>query len=109
VIVNVCPAAMSKAAPDRFWDILMRPEAYEDWTDARFTSVEPAGPVRPGTVIGMKAAGWGREWAVRLDVTGLDPNRRWIDVVAHLPFGVENHEHLTLTETPEGGTLVRFN
>jgi len=39
----------------------------------------------------------------------MDPQRRWIDLVVQLPFGVANHEHLTLTETAEGGTLVRFN
>jgi ligand-binding SRPBCC domain-containing protein len=109
VIVNVCPAATSKAPPARFWDILVEPRTYEQWTDARFISAEPFGPVRAGTVIQMKARGLGREWPVRLDFTGVDPGRRWIDIVAHLPFGVDNHEHLTLTETPEGGTLIRFN
>jgi len=29
--------------------------------------------------------------------------------VVRFPFGVDNHEHLILTETAEGGTLVRFN
>jgi hypothetical protein len=29
--------------------------------------------------------------------------------VVHVPFGIENHEHVTLAETKEGGTLVRFN
>jgi ligand-binding SRPBCC domain-containing protein len=109
VVFNVCPAATSKAPPDRFWEILMRPEAYEEWTDATFLSAEPPGPVQAGTVIRMKAPGFGRDWPVRLDVTALDPNHRWIDVVARLPFGVDNHEHLTLTETPDRGTLIRFN
>jgi ligand-binding SRPBCC domain-containing protein len=109
VIVNVCPAATGKAPPDRFWAILMRPEAYEEWTDARFISSEPPGPVRPGVVINMKARAFGREWPVRLDVTGMDTNRRWIDVIARLPFGVDNYEHLTLAPTESGGTLIRFN
>ena len=109
VIVNVCPAATSKAPPDRFWEILIDPRAYERWTDARYLSAEPAGPVQPGTVIRMKAPGFGREWPVRLEVTGLDVNRRWIDIVAYLPLGIENREHLTLTATPDGGTLIRFN
>ncbi|HEY5034293.1 MAG TPA: hypothetical protein VIJ30_04155 [Candidatus Dormibacteraeota bacterium] len=46
---------------------------------------------------------------IDIEVRGVDPQRRWIDLVVRLPFGVENHEHLTLTETAEGGTLVRFN
>ena len=109
MIVNVCPAAMSKAPPDRFWEILIDPKAYERWTDARFLSAQPPGQVRAGTVIQMKAPGFGREWPLRLEVTGLDPDRRWIDVIAHLPLGIANHEHLTLTATPERGTLIRFN
>jgi len=50
-----------------------------------------------------------RKWLFSIDVRDVDPQRRWIDLVVHLPFGIENHEHLTLTETREGGTLVRFN
>lgn len=109
MIVNVCPAATSKAPPVRFWEILVDAHAYERWTDARFISAAPPGPVSAGTVIHMKAPGFGREWRVRLEVTDLDPGRRWIDIVAYLPLGIANHEHLTLTETPDGGTLVRFN
>ena len=39
----------------------------------------------------------------------MDPQSRWIDFLVHLPFGVDNHEHVTLTDTEKGGTLVRFN
>jgi hypothetical protein len=46
---------------------------------------------------------------VRIDVRDVDQKHRWIDWVAHLPFGVDNEQRTTLTETPEGGTLVRFN
>jgi hypothetical protein len=53
--------------------------------------------------------GFGRWWPVRIDVRGVDPQHRWIDWVARLPLGVANHQRTTLTETPEGGTLVRFN
>ena len=39
----------------------------------------------------------------------MEPQSRWIDLFVRLPFGIENHEHVTLTATEEGGTLVRFN
>jgi hypothetical protein len=109
MIVNVCPAATSKAPPERFWDVLTKAEAYGQWTDATFRSAEPPGEVRPGTVIKLMAPALGRDWAVLIDVLDMDPQHRWIDLVAHLPLGVDNHEHLTLTETKAGGTLVRFN
>ena len=60
-------------------------------------------------VIDLAACGFGREWPVRIDVRDLDPQHRWADLMVHLPFGVTNQEHVTLTETREGGTLVRLN
>jgi hypothetical protein len=44
-----------------------------------------------------------------MEVVDMDPQRGWIDLLAHLPFGIDNHEHLTLTPTDAGGTLIRFN
>lgn len=109
VVVNVCPAAVTRASPKRIWDVLTAPEQFGDWVDARFISAEPAGRARPGQVIRMSAPELGRQWPVRIEVVDIDPQHRWIDLVAYLPFGVENHERITLTETKEGGTLVRFN
>jgi ligand-binding SRPBCC domain-containing protein len=55
------------------------------------------------------AARFGRDWPIRIDVRDMDPQHRWMDLLVHLPFGITNHEHLTLTQTKDGGTLVRFN
>ena len=109
MIVNVCPAATSKAPPDRFWEILAATDLLGEWTDAEFLSAEPPGAAQPGQLVHLVAPGFGRKWPVRIDVVAMDAQHRWIDYVAHLPFGVDNHEHLTLTQAPEGGTLIRFN
>ena len=109
MIVNVCPAATSSAPPDRIWSVLTAVEKFEEWQGARFVSAEPPGPVRPGQAVNLSAKGFGRWWPVRIDVGEMDPQRRWIDLVVHVPFGVVNHERVTLTETSEHGTLVRFN
>ena len=109
MIVNVCPAATSKAPPDRFWSILTTPERFGDWTDAGFVKSEPPGPVQPGQTIHLGGRALGRYWTFTIDIGDIDPNHRWIDLVAHFPFGIDNYEHLTLAETPEGGTLVRLN
>lgn len=109
MIVNVCPAATSTAPPEKFWSVLAVPEKFGVWSDARFVSADPPGPVQPGQVINLRASGFGREWPVRIDVRDIDPQHRWMDLFVHLPLGLTNHEHLTLTETKEGGTLVRFN
>jgi ligand-binding SRPBCC domain-containing protein len=109
VIVNVCPASVTRASPDRVWSVLSAPEQFGGWTDATFLSSDPAGPVVPGQTIHLTATSFGRNWPVDIAVRNVDPQRRWIDLVVRLPFGIDNHEHLTLTETAEGGTLVRFN
>jgi len=109
VIVNVCPAARTTATADRVWNILTTTEKIAEWQDARFVSADPPGAVAPGQAIHLSAQGFGRAWPVRIDVRDVDPKHRWIDWVAHLPFGVDNEQRTTLTETPEGGTLVRFN
>ena len=109
MIVNVCPAAVSSALPEKIWTVLTTPERFGDWMDARFVSAEPTGPVQAGQVIYLSAPALGRRWSVRIDVRGVDPQHRWLDLIVHVPFGIANHEHVTLTDTKEGGTLVRFN
>lgn len=109
MIVNVCPSAVTSASPDRLWEILSTPESYGEWTDARYASHTPPGPVTVGTKIRMTAPGFGRTWLFAIEITGMDPARRWIDMVARFPLGIDNLEHMTLTERPDGGTLIRFN
>ena len=109
MIVNVCPAAVTSASPDRVWKVLSTPERFGEWLDAKFVSAGPPGPATPGQTIHVSAPSLGRSWPVTIEVRNLDPQRRWIDLLAHLPFGIDNHERVTLTETKEGGTLVRFN
>jgi uncharacterized protein YndB with AHSA1/START domain len=109
VIVNVCPAAVTPASPDRVWKVLTTPERFSEWNDANFVRAEPPGPVRPDQVIHFTTPAFGRTWPVTIEVRDMDPHSRWIDLLVHLPFAVDNHEHVTLTETKEGGTLVRFN
>jgi len=109
VIVKVCPAAVTSASPDSVWAVLSAPERFGEWTDASFVSADPPGPVAPGQTIRLTAPALGRNWPMTIEVLGLDPGRRWIDLLARLPFGVDNHEHLTLSETDSGNTLIRFN
>jgi ligand-binding SRPBCC domain-containing protein len=109
VIVNVCPAAVTSAPPDRVWRVLTTLERFGDWNDATFVSADPPGPIERGQVIHLTAPALGRKWPVTIEVGEFDPNKRWIDLLVSLPFGVHNHERVTLTQTDAGGTLVRFN
>jgi len=109
VVLNVCPAAVTRATPDRVWGVVTASERFADWTDATFVSAHPPGSATKGQVVRLRASGLGPSWPVTIEVGDMDPNHRWIDLIARLPLGLENREHLTLTATPEGGTLVRFN
>jgi ligand-binding SRPBCC domain-containing protein len=109
MVVNVCPAAVTSALPERVWEVLTTPERFGEWQDATFVSASPPGPVVPGQTIHLSARSMGRSWPVTLEVRNVDPQRRWIDLLVRLPFGIDNHEHVTLAETKNGGTLVRFN
>jgi ligand-binding SRPBCC domain-containing protein len=109
VIVNVCPAAVTPASPDQVWSVLTTPERFGEWQDATFVSADPPGAAKSGQTIHLSARGFGRRWSVSIEVVDMDPHRRWIDLRVDLPLGVVNQEHVTLSETKEGGTLVRFN
>lgn len=108
-MVNVCPAAVTSASPERVWGVLTTPERFGEWQDATFVSASPPGPIQPGQVIKLSARSLGRRWPVTIEVRDLDPQRRWIELLVRLPFGIDNHEHVTLTEPKDGGTLVRLN
>lgn len=108
MIVIVCPAAVTSASPEGVWRILTDPERFGVWNDETFVSADPPGPLVPGQTIHLTAPSLGRNWPMTLDVGDMDPQGRWIDLVARLPFGIESHEHLTLSQTG-AGTLVRFN
>ena len=108
MVVNVCPSTVTSASPEKIWTVLTTPERFDEWAGARFVSADPAGPVKPGQVIRLLARSLGREWPVRIDVRDMDPQHRWLELMVHLPFGVVNHERVTLTDTKQG-TLVRFN
>jgi uncharacterized protein YndB with AHSA1/START domain len=109
MVVNVCPAAVTSASPESVWRVLTTPERFDEWNDATFVSADPPGPVKPGQMLHFTAQGFGRKWPVTMEVRDIDPQSRWVDLLIRLPFGIENHEHITLTQRKEGGTLVRFN
>jgi len=109
MVVNVCPAAATTATPEEVWAIVTAPESFGEWADADYVASDPPGPIEPGQSVHLSAKGLGRRWPVTIDVGDIDPQRHALNLVVHLPFGVDNHNHITLTARPDGGTLVRFN
>jgi ligand-binding SRPBCC domain-containing protein len=109
MIVNVCPSGIAAAPTRQVWQVLSTPDQFGEWLDAEVVAIRPPGRAVAGQRIDLAASGFGRRWRVAIDVDGVDPDRRWIELRAHLPFGVVNHERVTLTELDAGRTLVRFN
>ena len=109
MIVNVCPARVTRAPYDRLWELLTNPERFEEWQGAKLVSAEPPGSLSTGQHIVLSAPFLGRWPRFTFDIGDIDPNRQWIDLIARFPFGIVNRERITLTPTAEGATFVRFN
>lgn len=92
MVVNVCPAAVASAPPESVWRVLTAFERFGEWQGAAFVSADPPGPVKPGQIIHLAALSLGRRWPVWIEVAGVDPRSRWIDLRVHTPFGIVNHE-----------------
>ncbi len=109
MVVNVCPAGVARATPERLWAIISNPARFGDWLDVTLSSAAPPGAVVAGRLYRFETRELGRTWPVDIEVTGVDPAHRWIDLRVRLPFGIVNDEHVTLSPTAGGDTLVRFN
>jgi uncharacterized protein YndB with AHSA1/START domain len=109
VIVNVCPAGVTRAPAQRIWELLTTPESFEVWQGARLVSADPPGPLVTGQHIVLSAPFLGRWLRFTFDIGDIDPGRQWIDLTARFPLGIVNHERITLTPSADGATLVRFN
>jgi len=95
---------------DRVWRVITTLERDEEWLDVKVVSAQPPGVMTPGQTIKLSNAPvLSRVFYLTMEVGDMDPERGWVDILVHLPFGIDNHEHLTLTPTEEGGTLIRFN
>jgi ligand-binding SRPBCC domain-containing protein len=108
MIVNVCPSGIADAPLDAVWQVLMDTKRYGDWARRKVVGVHPPGPASPGQRIDF-GPGFGRRWRATIDIGRMDPDCRWIDMVARAPFVFVNREHVTLSPMDGGRTLVRFN
>jgi uncharacterized protein YndB with AHSA1/START domain len=109
VIVNVCPAGVTRAPVERLWELLTTPERFEEWQGARLVSAVPPGALSTGQHIVLSAPFLAQWFRFTFDIGDIDPNRQFIDLTARFPFGIVNRERITLTPTTGGATLVRFN
>jgi len=106
--LSVCPSAVVAAPVGRVWDLLTSPEGFDTWADATLVAAEPHGAAQPGQQIQLVTGALGLKFAVTIDVLDVDAQSHRLRFLVHLPFGVVNDETVTMTDTEEGRTLVRF-
>jgi ligand-binding SRPBCC domain-containing protein len=106
--VTVCPAATINAPIERVWSLLMDPLKWTDWSTARLEAARPEGPLHTGQRLYFSSRAFGMRWHAVTTVTSVAAQPHSLDVDVSVPFGIVNHEHLTLVSLPDGRTHVQF-
>jgi uncharacterized protein YndB with AHSA1/START domain len=106
--VSVCPSTVVEAPVERVWELLTRPEGFDNWTDASLVVAEPPGRAAPGQELRLVTRALGRTFAVRISVREVDGERRRLRFLVALPFGMTNDEVITVADAGDGRALVRF-
>ena len=106
--VTVCPAATINAPIERVWQLLMDPRKWTDWSTARMEAARPDGPLHAGQQLHFSSRAFGARWRAVTTVISVEVERHTLDVDVSVPFGIVNHEHITLISLPDGKTHVQF-
>jgi ligand-binding SRPBCC domain-containing protein len=106
--VTVCPAAIINAPIERVWSLLMDPRRWTHWSTARLETADPEGPLHAQQRLYFSSRAFGRRWRAVTTVIRVTPERHSVDVDVSVPFGIVNHEHLSLTSLPDDRTHVQF-
>lgn len=105
---NTCPIATIDAPIERVWRLLADPAHYADWWDAETRSIAPEGPARPGQQIRAQSIALGMRWDVHISVQSVVPEKRQLDLLTRLPFGITVYNHIECASLDEQHTRVSF-
>lgn len=106
--ISVCPVATVAAPAERVWAVLMQPETYDEWWDARTQRVEPPGPARAGQMIAASSRALGRRWPVTIEVLAVDAGRRALDLRTTLPLGIVVGNHILVQPLDARSSRITF-
>jgi hypothetical protein len=102
VRLTTCPTTTTSAPRDRVWQLLTEPRRYPEWADAELVSAEPADRIEPGARVLLRTRALARSFDVVFDVHSVDPAGGTVVMDVHLPFGIVNHETITVRDLSEG-------
>ena len=106
---SACPIATVNAPVDQVWQLLANPAQYDLWWEVRTRSIVPEGPAHPGQQVVGQASILGRRWdVVHLTVQAVDPEKRQIDLLTRMPFGISVHIHITCQPLDSEQTRVTY-
>ena len=106
--ITVCPAATINASMERVGSLPMDPQKWTEWSSARLEAAIPDGPLHVGQRLHFSSRALRRRWQAVTTVLGVAPEPHSLDVDVSVPFGIVNHEHVSVTGLPDGRTHVQF-
>jgi uncharacterized protein YndB with AHSA1/START domain len=105
---SLCPIATVNAALERTWNLLVNPESYALWWDARTRAIIPPGPARPGQRIQAESGAFGRRWDVTITVEAVDEARHNLRLTTRLPLGITVYNSITCTLLDPASCRISF-
>jgi hypothetical protein len=110
--LRVCPIATIDAPAERVGTLLAHPVRYAEWWDARTRySIIPEGLAQPGQQILAWTTALGTRWDIHIFVQAVQavaPEKRHLDLLTRLPFGITVYNHITCARLDDQHTRVSF-
>ncbi len=105
----VCPAAVIAAPRATVWEVLRNIPSDSGWMGGvELERAVPPGPLQPGQTLLFGGAVLGRRLHLTMEIDAMDEQKGVIDMRVMLPFGMVNHEHMTIAALSNGSCRVQF-
>ncbi|MEO6235479.1 MAG: SRPBCC family protein [Vicinamibacterales bacterium] len=105
---STCPIATINAPIEQVWRLLADPSRCALWWDAETVSIIPEGPAHVGQRVVAITAALGKKWDVHVTVQAVASEKRQLDLLTQLPFGITVHNHIACTPLDSQHTRVSF-
>ncbi len=105
---RLCPIATVHAPLEETWDLLVNPESYALWWDARTRSVIPSGRAHHAQRIEAESRALGSSWEIAITVDEVDEARHNLRLTTRLPLGITVYNSITCTALGPADCRVSF-